>query len=249
MQRGVGEKNSKKLKLAAYIAAGSLLLSPVLVPAFATQLYPTTQADMPDWAKRFTPAGVDSRLAEKMRSDAMASRQAAFPFTPAGLDRRPTDTLTIAVRADSSNAVSVRNAIAQMEAGAGTSIRLNNSNYQLTASRGWQSFNLPAVITPAPQLEDIVGKGSFRLDDGAKKKPSRFNTDVKLDAARGVAPNPRGNAAAGDYKLDVEGRLRVAKGVDLTAGVRYSREDDRVDPASTTKADNEAVYVGTKIKF
>lgn len=247
MQLGFGNKIGKKLKLTAYAMAGSLLLSPILVPAFAMQLGASNQINVPDWAARFTPAGVDSRLAEQMRSN--ATSQAAFPFTPAGLDRRPTNTLTVAVRADSVNAVSVRNAIAQIEAGSGTAIRLNNSNYQLTASRGWQGFNLPAVITPAPKLEEIVAKGSFRLDDGSKKKPSRFNTDVKLDAARGVAPNPRGNAAAGDYRLDVEGRMRVAKGVDLTAGVRYSREDDRLDPAASAKADNEAVYVGTKIKF
>ena len=49
-------------------------------------------------------------------------------------------------------------------------------------------------------------------------------------------------------RSNVGGSFRVAKGVDVTAGVRYSRDSDRVDPAAA-KADNEAVYVGTKIKF
>ena len=156
--------------------------------------------------------------------------------------------MTVAARADVSDAVSVRNAIAQIEAGNGTTLRLNNSNYQLTAARGWQAFELPKTAVEQPRLSDIVGKGSFRLDDADKKKPSRFNTDLSVATPKAVAPSPRGNASAGDYDVNVGGSFRVAKGVDVTAGVRYSRESDRVDLA-TAKADNEAVYVGTKIRF
>ncbi len=249
MQRVDGKIGSKMPRFAAYVAVGTLLLSPVLVPAVAAQIsligYSSASSD---WATRFTPAGVDTKLAERMRSKAMA--QSAFPFTPAGLNNRSSNTLTIAVRADSSNAVSVRDAISQIEAGTGSTLRLANSNYQLTAARGWQAFTLPATTKQAPSIGEIVGKGDFRLDDNGKKKPSRFNTDVKVDRPRGAVPSLRGNAAAaGDYQVAVGGSLRVAKGVDLTAGVRYSRDSDRLDPAAVTSADNEAVYVGTKIKF
>lgn len=242
MQRGKGKIGGKTPRFAAYLAVASLLLSPVLVPAVAAQIYGANSSG--DWASRFTPAGVDSRLAEQMRSNAV--RQTAFPFTPAGLNNRSSNTLTVAARADA-NAVTVRNALAQVEAGNGT-LRLNNSNYKLTAARGWQAFTLPTSAAPQPSLDTIVGKGTFRLDDGAKKKPSRFGTDVSVAPAKAAAPNPRGNAAEGDYDVNVGGRLRITKGVDLTAGVRYSRDNDRVDLA-TTKADSEAVYVGTKIKF
>lgn len=243
MQRGKQNKGAKAPRLTAIFAVGALLLSPVLVPAVAAQF---SGANGSDWTSHFTPAGVDSRLAEQMRSNAM--RQTSFPFTPAGLDSRSSNTLTVAVRADASDAISMRNALAKIEAGAGTTVRLNNSNYQLTAARGWQAFQLPPAAAPQPRLDSIVGKGSFRLDDGASKKPSRFNTDVSVAPAKAAAPSPRGNAAAGDYDVNLGGRLRVTKGVDLTAGVRYSRENDRVDLAST-KADSEAVYVGTKIRF
>jgi hypothetical protein len=246
MQRGKQFRSGKAPRFAAYLAVGALLLSPVLVPAVAAQIYSVKGNG--DWASRFTPAGVDSRLAERMRSNAM--RQTAFPFTPAGLNNRSSNTLTVAVRADATNAISVRNALAQMEAGTGTTLRLNNSNYQLTAARGWQAFELPRAAVEQPRLSEIVGKGSFRLDDGAKKKPSRFNPDVSIGSPKVAAPSPRGSdAAAGDYDVNVGGSLRVAKGVDLTAGVRYSRENDRVDPVAATKADSEAVYVGTKIRF
>lgn len=249
MKRGINKTSGTLLRPAAYAAVGALLLSPVLVPAFAAQFQSADSVSgLASWASHFTPAGVDSRLAERMRSK--AARSTAFPFTPAGLNSRGSNTLTVAARADGSNAVSVRSAMAQLETGSGTSLRLNNSNYQLTTARGWQAFTLPSTSVEQPRLSDMLGKGTFRLDDNAKKKPSRFGTDLKVASPRGAAPSLRGNeAAAGDYSVNVGGSFRVAKGVDVTAGVRYSRDSDHVDPAIAAKADNEAVYVGTKIKF
>ena len=84
MQRGEYQKSGKALRAAAYLAVGSLLLSPVLVPAVAAQIYGSNSVSkVSDWASRFTPAGVDSRLAERMRSNAM--RQTAFPSHPPAL--------------------------------------------------------------------------------------------------------------------------------------------------------------------
>jgi hypothetical protein len=249
MKRGMNKISEKLLRTAAYMVVGSLLLSPILVPAFAAQFQSSFQASgTSGWASHFTPAGIDSRLAERMRSN--AARSTAFPFTPAGLNSRTSNTLTVAARADGGNAVSVRNAMAQLDAGTGTTLRLNNSSYQLTTARGWQAFNLPKTSAEQPRLGEMLGKGNFRLDDSAKKKPGRFGTDVKVASPRGATPSLRGSeAAAGDYSVNVGGSFRVAKGVDVTAGVRYSRDSDRVDPATAAQADNEAVYVGTKIKF
>ena len=249
MNLGMSKFNGKLLRSAAYMAVGGVLLSPVLVPAVAAQFQPSTQTGgLSSWANHFTPAGIDSRLAERMRSN--AARSTAFPFTPAGLNSRTSNTLTVAARADGSNAVSVRNAMAKLDAGGGTTLRLNNSSYQLTTKRGWQAFNLPSTAVDQPRLDGMLGKGTFRLDDNSKKKPSRFGTDVKVASPRGATPSLRGSeAAAGDYSVNVGGSFRVAKGVDVTAGVRYSRDSDRVDLATSAQADNEAVYVGTKIKF
>ena len=249
MEQGVNKFSAKLSRPTAYAAVGMLLLSPVLVPSVAAQFQPSGKtSDVGSWANHFTPAGIDSRLAERMRSN--AARDTAFPFTPAGLGNRTSNTMTVAARADGSNAVTVRNAMAQLDAGSGTSLRLNNSSYQLTTARGWQAFTLPSSTVDEPRLDAMLGKGSFRLDDNTKKKPSRFGTDVKVASPRGAAPSVRGNeATAGDYSVNVGGSFRVAKGVDVTAGVRYSRDSDRVDAAAAAQADNEAVYVGTKIKF
>lgn len=251
MQRGEVSLGQKWRKAAFAFAAGSLLLSPVIVPAFAAQFYDNS-ASTKNWIERFTPAGVDSKLAIKAERNAVQGN--AFRFTPAGLGDRASKTMTVAARVDlsgSSDAVSIRSAIAKFEAGAGSTVRVNNSSYQLTASRGWQGFKLPAnaVQVEQPRLSGMVGKGDFRLDDAGKKKPSRFNTDVSVGKVGNSAPNPRGTAAAGDYAFNVGGSFSISRRIDVTAGVRYASERDRVAPAADSRPDSEAVYVGTKIRF
>jgi hypothetical protein len=252
MKRGMLKNGRRNRRISAILAAGALLLSPVLVPAFASK-FEDISTKSGSWLSRFTPAGVDSRLAAKADLKAVA-RHSAFRFTPAGLNRTGNKVITVAARADlegAADAVSVRSAIARIEAGAGTTVRLNNSSYRLSAARGWHDFKLPAkaVQVDEPRLSTMVGKGEFRLDGAEKKKPSRFNTEVSVDKVGNAAPNPRGSAAAGDYALNVGGSFSISRRIDVTAGVRYSSERDRVAPAANAKPDSEAVYVGTKIRF
>jgi hypothetical protein len=252
MKQGFGKSGRKFGRFAAWTAGVAILASPVFVASVSAQF--VSSATSQNWMDRFTPAGVDSRLAEKMKSKTQASAAIRFPFTPAGSVQRSDATITVAARANSnfnSNAVSVRSAIADIKAGNGGTLRLNNSDYRLTAVRGWQGFETPvaqAVNIEQPRLDQMVGKGSFNLNEAEKKKPSRFNTNMSVAKVGNVA-NPRGNAAAGDYAMNVGGSFSISRRVDVTAGVRYASERDRVIPAADNRADSEAVYVGTKIRF
>lgn len=234
---------------AALLATASLALSPIMMPAFAAKSVDNASSSTKDWLNTFTPSGVDSRLAAKYF--AKGGPDSRFPFTPAGVGESRTRTITVAARANSSltaGAVSVRSLVPANEAGAGRALRLSTIDYRLTASRGWQGFALPSapkLAAPAPVSE--LGKSGFRLDD--KKKPSKFSTNISIDKNREVAPPARGSAAPGDYKLDVGGSFSISRKVDVTAGVRYESENDRVIPAADNRTDSEAVYVGTKIRF
>ena len=236
---------------AALLATGSLVLSPVIAPAFAAKSLGQVRAVSNDWLNTFTPSGGDSLLAQKF-SATSNSANGRFPFTPAGSGISANRTITVAARAKSrltAGAVSVRSAIAGAESGSGKALRLSTVDYRLTASKGWQGFASPSTPKLAAQVPmSELGKSGFRLDEAAKK-PSKFSTSIKLDQNREVAPPARGSAAAGDYKLDVGGSFSISRKIDVTAGVRYGSENDRVLPTADNRKDSEAVYVGTKIRF
>ena len=245
---------------ASLLVAGSFAFSPVLFPALAAQIGGVRNAQK-NWVSNFTPASIDSKLAERFKRQADLKTTASaiktrFPFTPTGGDLGASHTVTIAARTDSllsSQAISTRNLIRITEPGLLMPVNLNKSDFRLTAARGWKDFKLPEGSKPAfktPVANISAAAGAFRLDsnDTAIKK-SRFKTDVKLDASRNASPSPRGNAAAGEYKVGVESSFSLSKRVDLTAGVTYNTERDRVAPRADDRKDSEAVYVGTKIRF
>ena len=54
---------------------------------------------------------------------------------------------------------------------------------------------------------------------------------------------------AGDFRTP-EGSYRLTRNFDVTAGVRYTQERDRLAPVvDTAKQDSQAVYIGTQFHF
>ncbi len=144
----------------------------------------------------------------------------------------------MAVRVDenAARAISVRSAIeATKEQVAGdAAIRLAPTRYNLGISRGYQSFAKP---TPAPALSHtlsdagIPNLADFRPSDGAKPDESRFAARVALEEESKVGAAPRTIDSRGDQAVDVAGSYRLTRNLDVTAGVRYSQERDRLAPA------------------
>lgn len=242
------------------MVAGTLAFSPALLPALAIHLSGGSNNSSKSWTENFTPAGVDSKLADKFKGqlidgDGTEAVKSRFPFTPVGAAQNVQHTITIAARTDSllsSKAISTRNMITSIEPGLTQTVNLSKSDFRLTAARGWKDFKLPgsgglAVKTPVTNIS--AAGGNYRLDGNEAVKKSRFKTDVKLDTARQAAPSPRGNAAAGDYKVGLESSFSLSRRIDLTAGVTYNTDRDRVAPRADDRKDSEAVYVGTKIRF
>jgi hypothetical protein len=60
---------------------------------------------------------------------------------------------------------------------------------------------------------------------------------------------PRTLEGAGTPTVDLGGSYRLGKNLNVTAGVRYSQERDRLVPLTDGKQDGQAVYVGTQFRF
>ena len=202
----------------------------------------------------FTPASVDP-LSARLLSDRTNSKGRLMKFTPAGASNRPDRSVTVAVRVDdeTARAISVRSAlaIAQSAPGAGTNtaVVLAPSRFNLGMARGYRSFAQP-VIQMEQKRSEMPDLSTFALrDDQAKTAAPRFGTRVTMEDRGNVGRAPRTFEALGEKSVDVSGRYRLMRNLDVTAGVRYSQERDRLTPLTDGMQDSQAVYIGTQFRF
>ena len=215
---------------------------------------------------QFTPSSVDPRMAALVARAASGNAR-LMRFTPAGVADRAGRSMTVAVRVDedAARAISVHSAIAAANelaaGGSAPELRLAPVPYNLGLARGYQSFaKAPAAAISAPaatlshSLSDagIPDLASYKQAPGVREEVSRFtprNTASEPRAAaapRAIDPRDTG----GDQPLDVAGSYRLTRNVDVTAGVRYTQERERLAPVvDTAKQDSQAVYIGTQFHF
>lgn len=201
----------------------------------------------------FTPASVDERLASQITVRALKSGK-LFRFTPAGSDGRPNRSVTVAVRVDSLSAqgFSVRKTLADASSAAGASqVRIAPMAFNLGLARGYASFATPAAsASPLKDMQriDMPDLAQFKVATPASK-PSRFAPRIEAEGRDQAGRAPRTLEGQGDYQVDLGGSYRLTRNLNVTAGVRYSPERDRLLPLTDGKQDNQAVYVGTQFRF
>ncbi|MFD2580300.1 hypothetical protein ACFSTD_20455 [Novosphingobium colocasiae] len=84
---------------------------------------------------------------------------------------------------------------------------------------------------------------------GATPTESRFSPRISFDEKRAAGRSPRTFSGDGS-EVDLGGAYRVTENLDVTAGVRYSQDRERLVPLNDGKQqDSQAVYVGTQFRF
>lgn len=194
----------------------------------------------------FTPASIDPDLV-KLVSGHSTAKGLMMRFTPAGAADR---SVTVAVRVDdkTARAIQIRTALAsaQGKPGIAAPVAIMPTRYDLGVARGYRSFS------PAPELRKIEMPDLSTFKPGKQdsaETPSRFNTRIAIADGGNVGRAPRTLEAIGEQRLDVGGSYRVTRNLDVTAGVRYSQERDRLAPLTDGTQDSQAVYVGTQFRF
>ena len=259
MRIGAGQKRKRGGPSAALLLAGAVLA--LGVPSAVLAVTGSLDSRQVSLAARggigsFTPASVDPRLARAINLGVL-SRSPMFRFTPAGTNLRPDRSVTVAVRVDqdAARAISIRPAIATLTPGAAqVALRIAPTAYNLGVARGYQGFapNL-AVPTEGKRSKllqiDMPDLKSFRPATEARTTPSRFGARIALDEREKVGRSPRTLEALGEQTLDVGGSYRLGRNLNVTAGVRYSQDRDRIVPLTDGKQDSQAVYLGTQFRF
>jgi len=245
---------SKGNRTAAAIAAGALVLGSMPTAVLALGAL-DERASLPATGSfaALTPASVDPRLARLVAEKSGHAR--LMRFTPAGVAERASRSVTVAIRIDeeSARAISVRSAIsaAQEQVASDAGVRIASTRYNLGISRGYQSFakvpEKPVELSRSLSEAGIPNLADFRPSPGAREDESRFAARIAGEEER-AGTNPR-SIDSRDQAVDVAGSYRLTRNLDVTAGVRYSQERDRLAPPEPTKQDNQAVYVGTQFRF
>lgn len=223
------------------LAVAGLFVAPALkAQERAVRIAPRSQVSaMRGGLGIFTPAAADPKLAAVLSRSGLPDT--GFRFTPSDSRRGASRAVTVAVRARSTRAV------ASNDRTAPATLSLAPIAYNLGVSVGWKRFAVSGDVT---HVELINQPGSReRADIGLTYSGRRASGRVTAITDTPLANTP---ALIGDkpsYSIDVGGSYSLTRNLDVTAGVRYKSERDRLPQLTDTRRDSQAVYVGTAFRF
>lgn len=224
--------------LGALCAAG-LFVAPALQAQENHQVQQAKRLPLRSGIGIFTPAAADPKLAAVLSRSGLP--ETGFRFTPSANRNGNNRAVMVAVRANST-----RNAV--VERGAAPAVNVAPIAYNLGVSVGWKRFAVSGDVTRV----DLVTQpgGRERTDLNLSYSGKKAGGSVSAIADRPLTNTP---ALIGDkpsYSIDVGGSYSLTRNLDVTAGVRYKSERERVDPSLTdNRRDSQAVYVGTAFRF
>lgn len=198
----------------------------------------------------FTPATVDPALAARV---ADKSRLRGVRFTPASappISGNRTVTVAIRVDDDTARAVSVRKVL---DAAPGRNLAmggLDAGKFQLGAARGYKSFARDVDLSANVRSLAMPDLAQFEPSrPKAEDKPSRLQPRIEFVDREIAGRSPNTLDSTATQTVGVGGSFRLSPTLNVTAGVRYSQERERIVPLTNSVQDSQAVYVGTQIKF
>lgn len=225
---------------AAVMAGVALLSAPAIGAPGDLPRAKSRIATAPRAIGAFTPAAADPRLAAALAKAGIGSGN--FRFTPTEARRDGNRAITVAVRASG-----VENGRNAMASAAPASVSMAPIAYNLGAAVGWKRFALSGDLTRV----DLGAQPGSResVDLGVSYVDKRSVARVKATADRPLAGGPRLVEDAKSYSVDVNGTYSLTRNIDLTAGLRYKSDRDRLERIHDERRDSQAVYVGTAFKF
>ncbi|MEH3107389.1 MAG: porin [Sphingomonas fennica] len=121
------------------------------------------------------------------------------------------------------------------------------SAYNLGVAVGWKRFALSGDI--ARVETDVLPLSRQSAEVGVSYAGNRWNTRVEVGADRALGDRARLAGNDESYSLGLDGAYKLTRNIDLTGGVRYRMQRDRIDPTVDQRRDSQAVYIGTAFRF
>jgi hypothetical protein len=266
--RGTGGKSRKiggfrRFLHAPAISAICILASAISAPTVVKAFAGHNESPLVSLAARgalgsFTPASVDPRLIGQAALQSL-SHGHLFRFTPAGMDNSHERSVTVAVRVAEVHGRLIASRSPQAEPVAGfASVRITPIAYNLGLARGYQSFALPTTAPIHDLARDSSELRTFSLTAAGNGTTSatstlsatpRLSADIAMDERNAPGRTPRTLGTQGDYQVKMGGSYRLIGNLDVTAGLRYASDRERLRALTDHRQDSQAIYVGTQIRF
>lgn len=189
----------------------------------------------------FTPASADPRLAAALSRTALNAP--GFQFTPSEGAVIGNRSVKVAVRSRTIQP----NRLPDRVAAAAPVQTLNPVAYNLGMSVGWKRLAVSGDMTRL----DLAGQPGSReqMGVGVSYSGRKFTGRVGASSDRPLADQPALIADPSGYSLDMGGSYKLTRNLDVTAGVRYRSERERMLRIVPDRRDSQAIYVGTAFRF
>ncbi|WP_340317432.1 porin [Rhizorhabdus argentea] len=229
-------------KLVGAVVAAALLLC---APAISANPAPTPKVKIDRKKARgigfFAPVAADPRQAALFDRVGGSFAEPNFRFTPSGGSSKRAVTVAIRARNNRSNA-GMTVAVNSPAINAG----LAPSAYSLGASLGWKHFALSGdfaridggAVPDDRQLADI----------GVSYSGSKWSTRLLFGAERATGQNNLGGPDEA-LSVDLGGSYSLTRNLELSGGLRYKTQRERLDMTSDLRRDSQAIYIGTAFRF
>ena len=134
---------------------------------------------------------------------------------------------------------------------------MNTSGFAATTTSSAPSLrkksgvNISIVVAGDVAKFDLSGQpgSQERVDVGLGYQGKRAAASIKATKTK---PLDQRQQLAGDvptYSLDMAGSFSLTRNIDMTAGMRYKSERERLPQLEDNRRDSQAVYVGTVFRF
>ena len=232
----------KSWRRAALAASLMIALSPAALLARGDDRRPAAIAMSFDRFSSFTPGSADPRLAAAFGSRAPSA--ADFHFTPAAAKGRPSQ-VRVAIRARAVTPTALRDSDST---GAVGLVALAPASYNLGVAVGWRRFAVSGDVAKVASASSPLG-GRESAAVGISYNLKRFTGRLAVGADRASGNVLPALVRNDNVAVDVGGAFALSRRIDLTGGVRYKIERDRLSSLADQRRDSQAVYVGTAFKF
>lgn len=189
----------------------------------------------------FTPAAADPKMAALFARSGLDT--GGFRFTPSEA-RNAGRSVTVAVRARANTATRDNGRLAFATP---STVGISPIAYNLGVAVGWKRFAVSSDLAKV-DLATVPG-GRESADVALSYMGNRFSGQVRASSDRAVGSTPKLIDESPSYALDVGGSYSLTRNLDLTAGMRYKSERERLVRVEDDRRDSQAVYIGTAFRF